>query len=229
MASNSLDRTAFWGGVLVLFGLLFLLDNFDILNFDYLFSTFWPLILIAIGVKIILDRKRRSEETEVVTGRVGEGGMKTAGRSPGDRINESNVFGDIRIDSFSGDKISESNVFGDIRIKWTGERFAGGSLNTVFGDIHLDMSAVKIKADRSRLNISGIFGDITLYLPPGTPVRVKASAVAGDLTVINHHREGIFPSLDYSDEGAILIHVDTSIIFGSINIFRQTAADQKSG
>jgi hypothetical protein len=41
-----------WGGSLIVLGVLFLLYNFDLFDFDWLWQ-FWPLALIVIGIKLI--------------------------------------------------------------------------------------------------------------------------------------------------------------------------------
>jgi hypothetical protein len=41
-----------FGWILVILGILFLLNNFDILYFD----RFWPVILIAVGVILLIQR-----------------------------------------------------------------------------------------------------------------------------------------------------------------------------
>ena len=53
-----------WGllipaGILIIVGLLFLADNYRILRIDMgeLVSTWWPLILVVIGLKLIFERK----------------------------------------------------------------------------------------------------------------------------------------------------------------------------
>lgn len=47
-------REGSWGGAaLILIGVVFLLANFDIVELDDLFR-FWPLILIAVGARIVL-------------------------------------------------------------------------------------------------------------------------------------------------------------------------------
>ena len=57
-----------WGGVLILLGALFLLDNLDIININ-IWGLFWPLLLIWIGVQILLRPKwgRGSAVAEHVT------------------------------------------------------------------------------------------------------------------------------------------------------------------
>ncbi len=47
--------TLVWGTILVLIGVLFLLDNLGIFSFRAMAEDFWPLILVALGLYLILD------------------------------------------------------------------------------------------------------------------------------------------------------------------------------
>ncbi len=54
MKKNRND-SIFWGILLLIIGTLFLLDNLGYnLNIWHIFRTYWPLILIFIGIKNIL-------------------------------------------------------------------------------------------------------------------------------------------------------------------------------
>jgi TM2 domain-containing membrane protein YozV len=44
----------FWGIVLIVLGGIFLLGNFDIINYDRIWD-FWPLVVIIVGLKLIVD------------------------------------------------------------------------------------------------------------------------------------------------------------------------------
>jgi hypothetical protein len=48
------SSSIFWGILLMALGAVFLLGNFDIINFDRLWD-FWPVIVIVIGIKMIAD------------------------------------------------------------------------------------------------------------------------------------------------------------------------------
>jgi hypothetical protein len=50
--------SVFWGGVLMAVGAVLLLGNFDVIDYDRIFD-FWPVIVIAIGVKMIVDYLRK--------------------------------------------------------------------------------------------------------------------------------------------------------------------------
>ncbi len=50
--------SVFWGAVLMAVGAVLLLGNFDVIDYDRMFD-FWPVIVIAIGVKMIVDYLRK--------------------------------------------------------------------------------------------------------------------------------------------------------------------------
>ncbi len=51
--------TPIWGWILVGLGALFLLDQFDLLSFTEIFEKFWPLLIIALGVQILLRARAK--------------------------------------------------------------------------------------------------------------------------------------------------------------------------
>jgi len=51
----------FWGIVLIGLGVLFLLANFDIIDYDVLFD-FWPVAVIGLGLKLVIDYTRARKE-----------------------------------------------------------------------------------------------------------------------------------------------------------------------
>ena len=48
------ENSPLWGWLLVGIGTLFLLDQFDLIRFGLLFERFWPVLIIALGVQILL-------------------------------------------------------------------------------------------------------------------------------------------------------------------------------
>jgi predicted membrane protein len=186
----------------VLLGGLFLLDNFYIIDFGDVVSTFWPLILIAIGVKILLDKKRDSARKDFVSG-----------------VDPVDTSG---FEESSRDRISESNVFGDINLKIDSKSFTGGSINNVFGDIRVDLSGISLTQEITKLNISGVFGDVTIDLPDSIVLNARSNCVAGDISIRGNRKDGLFPNLSYQDDGYVeakqKIDLQCSIVFGSINI-----------
>jgi uncharacterized integral membrane protein len=48
------SNKAFWGIVFVLFGLLFLARNLGYIDLHYTVRTYWPVIVILIGLNIVV-------------------------------------------------------------------------------------------------------------------------------------------------------------------------------
>ncbi|GAB4168915.1 MAG: hypothetical protein Kow00108_02320 [Calditrichia bacterium] len=48
----------FWGILFILAGLVILIDSANILEIDYLFSTYWPVAIIALGIFLLTKEER---------------------------------------------------------------------------------------------------------------------------------------------------------------------------
>ena len=55
-----------WGGILIGIGVLFLLDQFEMIHFGEIFERFWPVLIIVLGLQILL-RGRRQESRSVLS------------------------------------------------------------------------------------------------------------------------------------------------------------------
>jgi predicted membrane protein len=183
-------------------GILFLLDNFYILDFGDLVRTFWPLILIAIGIKILMDRRK---------------GPPSINASP---VSTSSL---VTENNYKAERISKNNVFGDVFLNIKSDKFSGGSVNNVFGDIRIDFSEAKPGTDAIKIFTSGVFGDITVITPAGIPLHVNANAVAGDIIIKGNKKDGLFPNVDFQDDNyeqsKNKITLQCSIVFGSIQVY----------
>jgi predicted membrane protein len=202
MSQSGNNSGLFWGVMIIIFGVLFLLDNFYIISFGNFISTYWPLILVAIGIKILLDYRRQQTETDDI-----------------DVVEPVNTFGE----SSKVDGISESNVFGDINLNITSENFRGGSISNIFGDIKLDISKTKLPEGTTKVFVSGVFGDVNIVTPKDVPLKTRSSCVAGDIGVRGYTKDGLFPKLEHTEElyetGNSKLYLSVSIIFGSITIY----------
>ena len=52
-----------WGGILIGIGVLFLLDQFELLHFGEIFERFWPALIIVLGIQILLRGRRRDSSS----------------------------------------------------------------------------------------------------------------------------------------------------------------------
>jgi len=55
------------GGILITLGLLFFAYNYEVIDLDpgWLISRYWPLVLVAVGAKMLIDSRRRRGQTDV--------------------------------------------------------------------------------------------------------------------------------------------------------------------
>ncbi len=190
----------FWGSILILFGLIFLLDNLEILDVDDIFSTFWPVILILIGFKLILNARQSSALKE----------SESSATNAQSQISENSPM-------------QFSKVFGDVQVKFNARDFNGGRISTVFGDLNVDLSEAHIKSGERVLILNGMFGDITVSVPKNLPVAIRANLVAGDVKIFDEKSEGLFIKKMYQSENYETaknkLHISASQVFGDIRFW----------
>ncbi|HEU5182692.1 MAG TPA: DUF5668 domain-containing protein [Candidatus Polarisedimenticolia bacterium] len=54
-----------WGVILIVVGTLFLLDQWDLLDFGYLFERFWPVLIIVLGIQMLLRARRENSQSAI--------------------------------------------------------------------------------------------------------------------------------------------------------------------
>lgn len=193
---------AFWGIILIAIGLLTLLHNAEVLDLEYIIGTYWPLILVIIGIVIIAKAGLHRSREESCSGRV----------SIGDHV--------VKTES---NKVYYSNVFGDHSATIDSKDFEGGKVSTVFGDVSVDLQNLDISAGEQNLYVSGVFGDIKVSVPKSVPFSVKANCVLGSVKILENKREGFnpnvtFKSADY-DASEKRLNIFAHHVFGDIKVW----------
>lgn len=179
-----------WAIILIAIGLLMLLNNLGVPIWSF-FWRLWPVLLILWGIHML--RTPRSDR----------GPMK--------------VFGDT-VETTDSPYIRRSSAFGDISMRVEGTDFAGGSASTVFGDIAIDLSAVRAVTGYGQLDVHTVFGDLTVRVPAGMPVEVTSNSIFGD---VKTDGEKIAGKLWRSPgEGERRLTINCSQVFGDVTIVR---------
>ncbi len=146
-----------WGIILIVIGLIFLLNNYGILEIGDIIGTLWPLILIFIGLSML---RRRHVERDA------DGSGEHGGR----------------IVSMSSQSLDVSSVFSDIRFKARGDEFSGGYANNVFGLISIDLGTITKITGNGRMELHSVFGDIVVHLPENIALEVSGKSIFGCMT-----------------------------------------------
>lgn len=190
-------RYSFGGIILVTIGVLMLLDNLDYLDFGYVVSTYWPLMLVLWGFLILRRRNQNKSEEQVFAQRDTQ-------------------------QSVANELIHESNVFGDVFLNISSRNFKGGSISTTFGDSDVDLSTSIIAAGDHILRVQGVFGNCRIILPKDAPVAVSASTTFGKLNILGQMKDGISSGIDTATstyrERSSGLKIIASTVFGNVVI-----------
>lgn len=106
-------------------------------------------------------------------------------------------------------KISKeySAVFGEQKLNFANEELPNSELLSVFGSLKADLNTATIK-DKTLLNVSAIFGSVTLYVPEDINVKITATPIFGS---VKDNRASV-------KESKATVYIDATCMFGSIDI-----------
>lgn len=136
------------GIVLIVMGSLFQMRELDIITVS-LANFFWPAIIIAIGISMLLPRTLKKDNYEFT---------KT-------EINQ-----DV-VDNFS--------LFSAIKSRNISKNFRGGSLVALFGGIDMDLKDAHLLNEGARIDVTVAFGGVNVIVPPEWKVVVKGVPIFG--------------------------------------------------
>jgi predicted membrane protein len=212
MARSHHSHSYFWGFILILLGILFLLQNLDYLNVHDVIHHYWPVILILVGLKILLGHREKTSSYHSFHGSKPEGeiseGAPKSGRDPHKNYQQI-------------DTKTYNNVFGDIHLSFDNQNLNQFFTNNVFGNIDLNFSNARFE-NESTVKVSGVFGDIEVILPANIQVQVKANYIGGSSRIFGEHESGLFKNISYaspvSTKKMTVVYLEVSVIFGDIRI-----------
>ena len=187
-------RNLYWGIILVVIGLLLLLDNLDVVEFEDIISDYWPFILILWGASILLRRRQLTATADSASA----------------------------LNLIEGELIHQSEVFGNISLTILSQNFKGGSVSTVFGDSYIDLSKATFADGEHELRIHGVFGDSIITLPKDAAVSVAGNSVFGDMTVLGQRKGGLSSNINIKTEQydtvSKRLKITASKVFGDLKI-----------
>ncbi|MEJ2049758.1 MAG: cell wall-active antibiotics response protein LiaF [Calditrichota bacterium] len=212
MARSHHSHSYFWGFILILFGILFLLQNLDYLDVHNVISRYWPVILILVGLKILLDHRDKSSTYKSAHGIKQEGEISEG-------IPKSESDSDENYQQV--DTKTYNNVFGDIRLIFDNQNLKQFFTNNVFGNIDLNFANARF-ANKSTVKVNGVFGDVEIILPANIRVQVKANYIGGSSRIFGEHESGLFKNISYASPASTkknpVVYVEVTVIFGDIRI-----------
>jgi predicted membrane protein len=186
------------GIALILTGSYFILPKFGIEALSFLQGNGWAALLIIIGMLVlyhaVFGHRRRHEHCR---------------RRFEQHFDYEQYFkaqyGQFRENSH--DYIKHNCVLGEGNEKINSQNFRGGEVNCVFGGAKIDLTNAQLAEGINTLDISAVFGGITLYIPAHWKVTIQQEVIFGQ---IEDHRP---PATFEVDEKRMLV-ITASAIFG---------------
>jgi predicted membrane protein len=189
------------GTLLVIFAILLLFRNFDILPqawHSYVFS--WQTLLAIVGLTLTVPKNTRV--TGIVMATIGI--LLLLAKIYAFPVSFQKLFWPaviliigiliiinnrkqilIRKDSQANSKddyVDDVAIFGGSEIRFTTENFLGGRITNIFGGSTIDLSEARLASGSSNLNILCIFGGSKLIVPTDWKLRVETVSIFGGVS-----------------------------------------------
>ncbi len=148
---NLAEQKFSWGLILLSVGGVFLIDRYYDLPYN-IFTFFWPVLIIAIGLGMIFTNSFRAFRIR---------------RNRPDFI------------SPDGDQLNEQAIFGGSERAIHSNNFRGGEIVAIFGGTKTDLTQCQLAPGDNVLELTAIFGGTTLIVPNDWNVKVEMTNIFG--------------------------------------------------
>jgi predicted membrane protein len=172
-AARSMDMSGrIWGGMVVLAGIVFLLNNFGLIHGD-VWRFIWPGALIVIGLGMLarsIDRNNsgyQPESAKVTAEKVVDDIHKRIKIQMGEQTRS------------TVDRISEWAIFGGSRRRVDSQNFQGGEAFAMFGGVEIDLRRAATTATEIVVDANAIFGGVEVRVPETWNITVRGAGIFG--------------------------------------------------
>lgn len=226
-----------FGIVLIGLGLIFFACQFLDCSAGYIIGTFWPLIIIGVGLSHIIKSKSSLINGIII---LTIGLLLQASRLDllpwgfwgtlwplalimiglymlfnRDKVKK----GDSHFEGFVGfnnssengtDYVSANAFFSGNKERVVSDNFKGGTISAYFGGTELDLRNATIDPNGAFLEVNAAFGGIEIFVPYNCKVRVKGTPFLGGIDNKTHFAD--------VPENAPIITINAFVAFGGIEI-----------
>ncbi len=218
------------GGILILLGTALLLDQYHVWTFGRIISTWWPLILIGLGISSLVSSRGSSlsgymllliggifqaQRLDLVTGNIWSYLWPLVLIFIGLHIlfshkdkHKTKIFSNNKSVT-EEDKININTVFSGIEQKIDSLNFSGGVVSAAFAGIELDLRQAKISPENAYLELNVTFGEIVVRVPHDIIIDVSGSPFLGGFENKTHQ---------ITSPQSRVLKIKYSAVFGSIEL-----------
>jgi hypothetical protein len=206
----------FWGLALILVGALVLLKRFDIWDLGYLLSTWWPAILILIGISLLIGNRFRRPGAGLLLIIIGAMFLLWE-------------LGYLEVDVWRKVWPAALIVIGlwiifrpVIRPRSSGtvppapgddidtQGFNGGEATAVLGGADLDFTNAGLEGGRATVEATAIFGGVDIIVPKNWRVIMDGTPILGGFNLKHANPP--------EAEAKATLHVRGTAIFGGVTV-----------
>lgn len=210
------------GVILVFLGAVWVLNNLDII--DFRFGTWWPLILIAVGLINLFGMRKVNNPSAWIFIALGIIFLLTTH----DIFDWSDIWkfwpvilviiGISLLFRREGKPIrgaSDEERFDETAIFWgfekmiTAKAFKGGTITAIFGGGEVDLRSAELAKDGAVIDITAIFGGVEIRIPESWAVETHTTGIFGGADNKCKNKE--------QREGQRVV-INATAIFGGIDI-----------
>ncbi len=222
-----ISSKVFWGAILILIGLTFFLQTTGLLLYlnltawEFIFWFLWPLLLVALGVKLLLGRNITAGVVFVALGIIFfltklfdwnffaifwpvliiAVGLSIIFKQDDTHFNSGKKYDD-------SDKLTDTVVFWGLDKNMDSKSFKGGEVNAVFGGAKIDLRNAQIDKDGAKLVLNAAFGGIDVFVPKDCNVETDGIGILGGWE--NHTKS--------RDVKSPVLEISGSAVFGGVEI-----------
>jgi predicted membrane protein len=198
----------FWGLVLILLGVLFLLDQMGRADFGDLISRWWPLILVAIGLWQLISSNFQELAGGLFMIALGAifqlAKLEILGRNLWHYVWPALIIGlglwvllgafrrssAARSSGSREDDLDAFAIFAGLNRRIESQNFHGGKATAIMGGIELDLSKVRLAEPKVRLELTAIMGGIDIKVPRHIRVELHGNPVLGGIENKHNYEPG---------------------------------------
>jgi predicted membrane protein len=218
----------FWGLVLILLGVVFLLDQMGRVDFGDLVSRWWPLILVAAGLWQLISSNFQELAGGLFLIALGAlfqlAKLEILGRNLWHYIWPALIIGlglwvligafrrssAARLSGSKEDDLDAFAIFAGLNRRIESQSFRGGKATAILGGIELDLTQVRLAEPKAGLDLTAIMGGIDVKVPRHIRVELDGNPVLGGVENKHNYAPGSGPEQTLS--------IKATAILGGIDI-----------
>jgi predicted membrane protein len=187
----------FSGLLIIAIGVIFLLANTGRLDFGDFISSYWPMILIFIGLWHLFSSGFRNAGFALILIAVGISFQLQIWDVIGGRVwtyfwplliiaaglwiifkPRHQIFSD-KAPEIKEDDLGAFMIFSGLKRRFESDRFRGGKATCILGGMDLDLTQTKLADNQATVELTAILGGINLFIPREWKVIVDSSSILG--------------------------------------------------